>query len=354
MSGDENFDPYESWLGLPPGASHDHYALLGLPRFESDPALIEQRADERLRLVRGFQTGPRGRYTQKLLNELTAAKLCLLSPTARQSYDDLLRVLPQGAWTETEQEEGPAELPPGVGPVPSAMPLPPPVAPMGAAPPAEEEAGDGEGEGPDRRLLLAGVGLGVLAVCLGGWVIASLATAGKGDATAERPVATAIAAVVESPKPQPSPRVEASPGGDLDLIEIQQEGSGDFSLSPATAALTGNLVLELDGIDDVVQGWETVDDVARWQFRVVQPGFFQVQITYAAIDEVFGRQMNLTVDGQTKSFEVQPTSAAYRTDLLTIAVPKTGPHDLTLAPATRLDGDMKVKMIRLTPVGAGN
>ena len=79
-----SFDPYHEWLGIPPEQQPpDHYQLLGVPRHESDASAIEAAADGRMLLVRSFQTGPRSRFTQSLLNEITAAKLCLLSPASR-------------------------------------------------------------------------------------------------------------------------------------------------------------------------------------------------------------------------------------------------------------------------------
>ena len=55
------FDPYQQWLGIAPHERPaDHYRLLGLPRFETDVERIARAADERMALVRSYQTGPRG------------------------------------------------------------------------------------------------------------------------------------------------------------------------------------------------------------------------------------------------------------------------------------------------------
>lgn len=89
---DTEFDPYQTWLGIPPGQRPlDHYVLLGLPPFADDAIRITQAADERMALVRRYQTGPRAAHTQKLLNELASAKLCLLSPATKATYDAVLR-----------------------------------------------------------------------------------------------------------------------------------------------------------------------------------------------------------------------------------------------------------------------
>ena len=53
----ETFDPYHKWLGIPPGEQPaDHYRLLAIARFESDPDVIETAADQRMALLRTLQT----------------------------------------------------------------------------------------------------------------------------------------------------------------------------------------------------------------------------------------------------------------------------------------------------------
>jgi len=89
---DETFDPYLNWLGIPPEEQPpDHYRLLGLPRFESDPRRIEQASDDRMVEIRRYQSGPRMAYTQRLLKEISVARLCLLDIQAKASYDTVLR-----------------------------------------------------------------------------------------------------------------------------------------------------------------------------------------------------------------------------------------------------------------------
>lgn len=87
------FDPYYRWLSIPPAQQPpDHYRLLGVDRFESDAAVIENAADRQMAHVRNFQHGPHGRLSQLLLNEISAAKLCLLNPISCAEYDASLSV----------------------------------------------------------------------------------------------------------------------------------------------------------------------------------------------------------------------------------------------------------------------
>lgn len=86
-----SFDPYEQWLGIPPSEQPpDHYRLLGLARFEIDPTRIAAAADARMALLRSVQTGPRGLIAQKIMNEVAAARVCLLSPERKSLYDEEL------------------------------------------------------------------------------------------------------------------------------------------------------------------------------------------------------------------------------------------------------------------------
>ncbi|HVX13749.1 MAG TPA: NPCBM/NEW2 domain-containing protein [Pirellulales bacterium] len=84
----EGFDPYRRWLGIPVGERPpNHYSLLGLNVFEDDADAIANAADRQMAYVRTHQNGPYVAATQKVLNELAAARLCLLNPTQKARYD---------------------------------------------------------------------------------------------------------------------------------------------------------------------------------------------------------------------------------------------------------------------------
>lgn len=112
MASDE-FDPYQQWLGIPPTVRPiDYYTLLGVERFCDDRQRIEQAAEQRMRLLRTYQTGPRGVYTQKLLNEITQARLRLLDAKKKAEYDEQLRRSVQAAAELAAADES-LSLPPG-------------------------------------------------------------------------------------------------------------------------------------------------------------------------------------------------------------------------------------------------
>ena len=100
------FDPYHKWLGIPAWEQPpNHYRLLGLTNFESDPDAIDSAADQRMAHVRTFQSSVHSAESQRLLNELAAAKLCLLNSERKYAYDSELMskqrsplVPPQAKW----------------------------------------------------------------------------------------------------------------------------------------------------------------------------------------------------------------------------------------------------------------
>lgn len=88
----EAFDPYYKWLGIPrKDQPPNHYRLLGIEPFESDADVITHAADQRMGHLKAFQAGEHSVVTQQLLNQVAAAKLCLLNDESRRIYDEKLR-----------------------------------------------------------------------------------------------------------------------------------------------------------------------------------------------------------------------------------------------------------------------
>ena len=116
-----NFDPYHRWLGISPkDQPPTHYRLLGIDLFESDPEVILDAAERQMRHVRTYQIGPHSALSQGILNELGAARACLLDSAAKNAYDSELRR------TSGDQDSGVpvAKLPPTITPPPSVPPPP--------------------------------------------------------------------------------------------------------------------------------------------------------------------------------------------------------------------------------------
>ena len=117
----EAFDPYHKWLGIgPEERPANHYRLLAIREFESDPDVIDSAADRQMSHVRSFQTGAHSADSQRLLNELSAARLCLLTPAKKAAYDEQLRRLlaalnAGGARQPRAEDVPPPPPPPAIG-----------------------------------------------------------------------------------------------------------------------------------------------------------------------------------------------------------------------------------------------
>ena len=88
----EDFNPYHRWLGISPkDLPPNHYRLLGLDLFEDDPEAIRDSAERQMGHVRRYQLGKHLAMSQKILNELALAKVCLSNPEKKAAYDATLR-----------------------------------------------------------------------------------------------------------------------------------------------------------------------------------------------------------------------------------------------------------------------
>lgn len=120
----DGFDPYYEWLGIPPRDQPPNwYRLLGIEQFEANANVIERAADRQMGHLRTFQTGARSKESQRLLNEVAAARVGLLSPARKAAYDEQLRAEARAAFPAFE-------LPPLMSPIPPTIagfdPPPPP------------------------------------------------------------------------------------------------------------------------------------------------------------------------------------------------------------------------------------
>lgn len=88
----DSFDPYYEWLGIPPDEQPpNHYRLLGIRLFEENQTAIENSADQRMVHLRSLAGSQHVEQAQKLLNEVSAARVCLLNAEKKAAYDEELR-----------------------------------------------------------------------------------------------------------------------------------------------------------------------------------------------------------------------------------------------------------------------
>ncbi|HEY1065521.1 MAG TPA: hypothetical protein VGE52_05410, partial [Pirellulales bacterium] len=205
--GKSTFDPYYTWLGIPPSVPRppNHYVLLGLPAFESDPNMIASFADKQMTFVQTFKTGPHSAVSQQILNELAQARITLLNPQRRAAYDEQLRA--------TLAAAAPPVAVPAAAPSVASIPpsfefgLPFPAGEATSLPtPARKPPVGGTRAASIPLPIMAGVGVGVVAALL---AVAVIVAAGQpkrnavGVAIVESTVTRAVTATPEPPSASP-------------------------------------------------------------------------------------------------------------------------------------------------------
>lgn len=127
----EDFDAYYTWLGIPPSRQPpNYYQLLGITDFEQNADVISYAADRQMTHLRSFAVGPHSAYSQKLLNDVAIARVCLRDPEKKSAYDQYLRD------AEAAKQEF---CSPVAAPSPANVPPPPLAPPIAIAPPVLDE-----------------------------------------------------------------------------------------------------------------------------------------------------------------------------------------------------------------------
>ena len=87
------FDPYYIWLGIPPDDQPpNHYRLLGVTLFEANREVIEAAANRQMAYMQEISAGDEHiDEAQKILGELSKARVCLLNSEKKTAYDADLR-----------------------------------------------------------------------------------------------------------------------------------------------------------------------------------------------------------------------------------------------------------------------
>ena len=87
-----DFDPYYEWLGIPPkDQPAHHYRLLGVELFEEHRSAIDAAANRLMAYLQELSNGEDAALAQKLLNEVSAARVCLLNAEQKSIYDRKLK-----------------------------------------------------------------------------------------------------------------------------------------------------------------------------------------------------------------------------------------------------------------------
>lgn len=85
-------NPYQAWLGLPTtGRPQNHYELLGLAPFQTEPPIIHEAVEQQLARLGAHLQGPHAAVARQILAEIQTARDVLLSPPGKKAYDAALR-----------------------------------------------------------------------------------------------------------------------------------------------------------------------------------------------------------------------------------------------------------------------
>ena len=87
-----SFDPYYKWFGIPAGEQPaNYYRLLGVGVYEQDREAIDAAAEQRMNYLRSLCSPEELPYAERLLAEVSRARVTLLSADSRAAYDAGLR-----------------------------------------------------------------------------------------------------------------------------------------------------------------------------------------------------------------------------------------------------------------------
>ena len=152
----EPFDPYFVWLGIPPEEQPaNRYRLLGVPLFVNNHDVIDNAADQRTAHLRTFQSSKNGKSAEQILNEVAAARVCLLDAKKKAAYDQELRA------KLAAQSPSPAPIPTQPAASGSAIQLQSPRGPIVSATAKNAPTAN---RGVSDRNIAIGVGAGVLPI----------------------------------------------------------------------------------------------------------------------------------------------------------------------------------------------
>src|SRR5262245_34266170 len=305
----DEFDPYYTWLGIPArDQPATHYRLLGVELFEGNPDVIENAADRQMAHVRSFQNGPHGDVSQKLLNEITVARLCLLNQDKKAEYDARLRAEKEAAEAAARpraravraapiQPADPAQpfdeardiIAGGVGQS-GAAPVPAPLLSLNLDTPQPAAGGPTESLPPPSRrrsalapALIAGVAGGVLVVAIVAFLVlrgGSRPTADEtGPGTTPPPEPLGVVPDPKTPVRPPSKTLERPPELPQPTTKSPRPARAE---TQAGLRLVGRDYVELDGTaeiggdsgpkeyvwmeDEIPRGARASGEESKWSF----------------------------------------------------------------------------------------
>ncbi|MCH2124589.1 MAG: hypothetical protein MK165_07350 [Pirellulaceae bacterium] len=337
----DTFDPYWEWLRIRPHEHPlDHYALLGLARFEANFEIIRRVADERMEHVYGLQSNAHAEVGQRILDELSGAKACLLDSHAKSIYDaNLNEKLPH-------LEDGPlasiaeVQLPPTTGSV------------MEKTSAENTTASTLFKTSPLLRTYAAPV-MGFVAMIL---IVVLVIRYGDRFAPedSKRDGQNALQRSLEGEAKDVSIHSQVDGESNTQIPLVVQAPEGHVTLRASTAQLHGgSMRIDTVGTTAVVTGWTFDEDFACWQFQLKKPSFFDVNLTYAVDDAALGTELHFELDGRPiKQWTVRRSGgiSSFIEDQFVLALRNNGKHKLKVTTTSETPSrTVRIKTIALTP-----
>ena len=123
-----DFDPYYEWLGIPPkDQPAHHYRLLGLELYEDHRTAIDAAGNRLMAYLQELSNGEDAEMAQQILNEVSTARICLLTKKRKATYDRALK-----AKLKKKSQKSKSQRVPTPPPIPTTAPpkkqsAPPPI-----------------------------------------------------------------------------------------------------------------------------------------------------------------------------------------------------------------------------------
>ena len=338
----EDFDPYLEWFGIEP-SDHpiDFYQLIGVESMENDVELLDSTIQSHMERLHALQSGPRGKYTQNILNELVQARLVFSDPERKQIYDDELEladqeglvipsqvVVPSEDDAETISNELDDDGDDLIVPSVASDTVTPKVSVARDVEYVSSQSVYRPRVKDSRNSLVLFMGIGLIAG-VGVLVWSALSLTGESTGDEKQQV---IAADTE-PSTTDEPSGEETEQEATEIL-ARQEGTGEVIFVLAAARRSQGVSISTVDRQDRLTGWSKAGDTIELDFHIAQPGPFTLLIGYEVPDDASGGDMQLKVNGgNPRSFSLRKDiiEGQMYTDEVSVLITKSGKQTLRLA-----------------------
>ena len=164
--------------------------------------------------------------------------------------------------------------------------------------------------------------------------------------TFERNGNTVVVAVpAEAPDPLDSVLVmEIAGWPEVDPVTVGQNDDGSFHLDYLTAVTSGRVAKRFNRKGEFhISKWRSPEDKITWHLDITKPGTFEVEITYAALEDRAGAPYTVSSREAEVSGQVEPTGDwyEYRTfSLGSLVLPQAGVQTVEIRPQRDISDDL--------------